>query len=267
MKTRQPKRGLLLVLGFYAGLLLLWQGLGFFREALHLPPNYLFPTPWDVVHRLVELHRDGVLFPSIKTTLMRMGVGFCLSAAIGLCIGLAMGTNWAINRTLKSLFLGLQTLPTAAWVPISFMLFGWTDTGIYFVIIMSSTSAMAIATSDGILNIPPIYLRAARTLGTGPVALYWRVIIPAALPNIVTGLKLGWTLGWHGAVSAELIKNMIGLGWLLQMGRELNDMPQVIGIMLVIIGFGLILDQFLFGVIERRIRRRWGLTAEEDLKR
>lgn len=262
MSSRQPKKGLLLVLGFYAGLFALWQGL----SSLHLTADYLFPSPYHVAHRMVELYREGFLFPSIRTTLARMGIGFALSATIGLFIGLAMGTSWAINRSLKSLFLGLQTLPTAAWVPVSLIIFGFSDHGIYFVIIMSSTSAMAIATSDGILNIPPIYLRAARTLGTRPVALYWRVIIPAALPNIVTGLKLGWTLGWHGAVSAELIKSSIGLGFLLQMGRELNDAAQVIGIMLVTIVFGLILDQFLFGVIERRIRRRWGLTAEEDLK-
>ncbi len=97
--------------------------------------------------------------------------------------------------------------------------------------------------------------------------MYHRVIMPAALPGIVTGLKLGWTLGWHGAVSAELIKSSVGLGYLLYMGRELNDAAQVIGIMIVTIIFGLILDRFLFGSIEGRIRRRWGLTGEEDLAR
>jgi NitT/TauT family transport system permease protein len=163
------------------------------------------------------------------------------------------------------LFLGLQTLPTAAWAPVSVLIFGLSDRGIYFVVVMSSMSAVAIATADGILNIPPIYLRAARTLGTPSWAMYERVIMPAALPGIVTGLKLGWTLGWHGAVSAELIKSSIGLGFLLYMGRELNDAAQVIGIMLLTILFGLLLDQFLFGLIERKIRYRWGLTAEQDL--
>jgi NitT/TauT family transport system permease protein len=262
MKSRPPKKGILLVLGFYAGLLALWQLITWLRVA----PDYLFPSPWQVGQRLVELGQTNMLWPSARATLTRMCIGFALSGMIGLCIGLAMGTNWAINRSLKSLFLGLQTLPTAAWVPVSLMIFGLSDTGIYFVIIMSSTSAMAIATSDGILNIQPIYLRAARTLGTPPWAMCWRVIIPAALPNIVTGMKLGWTLGWHGAVSAELIKSSIGLGFLLHMGRELNDAAQVIGMMLVTIVFGLLLDQCLFGVIERKIRRRWGLTAEEDLK-
>jgi NitT/TauT family transport system permease protein len=180
---------------------------------------------------------------------------------LGLIIGLFMGTSRIVNSCLKSLFLGLQTLPTAAWVPISLLLFGLSDRGIYFVIIMSSVAAIAIATSAGILNIPPLYLRAARTLGTPAIAMPFRVIVPAALPSIVTGIKLGWTLGWHGAVSAELIKSSVGLGYLLFMGRELNDASQVIGIMLLTIFFGLVLDRFFFGVIERRIRIRWGLEA------
>lgn len=263
MKAWQPNKGLLLVLGFYLGLLVLWQGL----SSLRIAPEYQFPSPLHVAERMMELHREEMLWPSIRATLTRMAIGFGLAAILGLLIGLAMGTSWSINKCLKSLFLGLQTLPTAAWAPISLMIFGLSDEGIYFVIVMSSTSAMAIATSDGILSIPPIYLRAARTLGTRPFALYFRVIIPAALPSIVTGMKLGWTLGWHGTVSAELIKSYMGLGWLLQMGRELSDAPQMIGIMLLTIAIGLLLDQFLFGVIERRIRHRWGLTAEEDLKR
>jgi NitT/TauT family transport system permease protein len=260
MKTA-TRRSAWLVVSFYCSLLILWQALASLRFA----PDYLFPSPVEVIRRLIELAQDNLLWPSVKTTLLRMVFGFLLAAAIGLAMGIAMGTNWVINKTMKSLFVGLQMLPTAAWVPLSLLIFGLKDAGLYFVIVMSSTSAVAIATADGILNIPPIYLRAARTLGTPKWAMYGRVIIPASLPNVVIGLKLGWTLGWHGAVSAELIKSSIGLGFLLYMGRELNDAAQVIGIMVLTIIFGLILDRFLFGVIERKIRRRWGLTGEEDL--
>lgn len=263
MKNRPPqRRGLWIVFVFYLVILAVWQLLA----TLKVSPDYLFPSPLQVARRMIELEQQQMLWPGIKATLGRMVTGFGLSLAIGSILGLAMGTNWVINRGLKSLFLGLQTLPTAAWVPVSLLIYGLSDKGIYFVIVMSSMSAIAIATSDGILNIPPIYLRAARTLGTPRWAMYGRVIIPAALPSLVTGLKLGWTLGWHGAVSAELIKSTNGLGFLLQMGRELNDAAQVIGIMLLTVFFGLLLDQCLFGLIERRIRRRWGLTAEEDLK-
>ncbi len=212
-----------------------------------------------VGERTRELWIDGYFLPSLKATLLRMLIGFALSVLIGLGFGLAMGISQIANQCLKSLFLGLQTLPSAAWVPISLLIFGLSDRGIYFVIIMSSTAAVAIATADGIANIPPLYLRAARTLGTPRWAMSWRVILPAALPGIVTGIKLGWTMGWHGAVSAELIKSSLGLGFLLHMGRELNDMSQVVGIMIATVLLGLMLDRFLFGVIEHRIRVRWGL--------
>jgi NitT/TauT family transport system permease protein len=262
MKSPQKKSGALLVPLFYLFVLVLWQCLA----SLPKSRDYLFPSPVQVIGRLIELARDHLLLPSVIATIRRMSIGFAISAAIGLMIGAAMGTSWIVNKTLKSLFLGLQTLPTAAWAPVSVLIFGLSDRGIYFVVVMSSMSAVAIATADGILNIPPIYLRAARTLGTPAWAMYERVILPAALPSIVTGLKLGWTLGWHGAVSAELIKSSVGLGFLLYMGRELNDAAQVIGIMLLTIVFGLLLDQFLFGLIERKIRHRWGLTAELDLE-
>lgn len=257
MSTTPEPGTKLYVVTFYLLLLGFWQTLFSFE----LIPDYLFPSPLQVGFRLWELARDGLLWPSISATLARMTIGFSGAAALGLVIGVVMGMSRVVNQCLRSLFLGLQTLPTAAWVPISLLLFGLSDHGIYFVILMSSVAAVAIATSDGILHIPPLHLRAARTLGTPGYAMPLRVILPAALPGIVTGVKLGWTLGWHGAVSAELIKSSVGLGFLLYMGRELNDAAQVLGIMLLTILFGLLLDRFLFGQIEYRIRRRWGLTG------
>jgi len=259
MKSDQVKRTAIYVTLFYVLLFAVWQVL----FSAGLIPDYLFPSPMQVGRRLWELGADNYLLPSITATLSRMLIGFGISAAIGLLVGLMMGTSAIINSCLKSLFLGLQTLPTAAWVPISLLLFGLSVHGIYFVIIMSSFPAIAIATSSGILHIPPLYLRAAKTLGTRWFGMPTRVILPAALPAIITGLKLGWTLGWHGGVSAELIKSTVGLGFLLNFGRELNDASQVIGIMLVTILFGLLLDRFIFGIIERKIRIRWGLEGKE----
>lgn len=241
---------------FYLCLIIFWQMV----FELKFLPAYIFPSPVMVFETLWDLAvRRPLLWQGLKATLSRVAVGFGLSVVIGLLFGLAMGMSSVVNQSLKSLFLGLQTLPTVAWVPISIVIFGLKDSGIYFVIIMSSVAAVAISTADGIANIPPMYLRAAQTLGTSRWAMGWRVILPAALPSIVTGIKLGWTMGWHGAVSAELIQKTAGLGFLLQMGRDLADMPQVIGIMIVTIIIGLTLDRFLFGAIEHRIRQRWGL--------
>ena len=260
MKKPNGKLSRYSVLLFYLFLLLVWQALYLIRVI----PDYLFPSPWQVARRLFELATDGLLWPSVRETLIRMAAGFAVAAAIGLIIGLLMGTSVIVNRCLRSLFLGLQTLPTAAWVPVSLLIFGLKEEGIYFVILMSGMPAVAIATSDGIAHIPPIYIRAGRTLGTSRLAMPFSIILPAALPGIVTGIKLGWTLGWHGAVSAELIKSSVGLGYLLYMGRELNDASQVIGIMVITILIGLLLDRFVFGLVEKRIRKRWGLLKTDE---
>ncbi len=259
MNGPERKTSTIYVLAFYIFLLTAWQSLYSFGAVA----DYLFPSPLQVARRLWELGSDGLLWPSVQATLVRMAVGFVTAALIGLFIGVLMGMSKLVNRCLSSLFLGLQTLPTAAWVPVSLLIFGIKEQGIYFVILMSAAPAIAIATSDGIVRIPPIYIRAAKTLGTSRLAMPKTVILPAAMPSIVTGLKLGWTLGWHGAVSAELIKSTVGLGFLLYMGRELNDASQVLAIMLVTILVGLLLDRFAFGVVERKIQRRWGLETQE----
>jgi len=248
------------LLAFLLLLLAVWQGVW----SLGVLPGYSLPSPAQVGGRLAQLAGDGTLWPSVRASVVRMILGFVLSAVLGLALGLAMGLSPMTDSCLRSLFLGMQTLPSVAWVPIALLLFGLGNAAIYFVIVMSSVAAMAIATADGIAHIPPHYLQAARSLGTSGGALATRVALPAALPGIVTGVKLGWTLGWHGVVSAELIKSSIGLGFLLHAGRELNDAAQVVGIMLVTIFLGLLLDRLLFAWVERRIRVRWGFAAASE---
>jgi NitT/TauT family transport system permease protein len=156
------RRMRLYVVGFYLLLFGAWQ----LVISLRWAPDYLFPSPFQVFKRLYELITEGFMLPSIQATLVRMAIGYSIAAAIGLVIGLVMGISAIAHACMKSLFLGLQTLPTAAWAPLSLLIFGLKDEGIYFVIVMSAAPAIAIATADGILNIPPIFLRAARTLGT-----------------------------------------------------------------------------------------------------
>src|SRR6266481_4951808 len=172
MKSTRPTK--VYVVALYVFLLVSWQSLYSFGAI----PDYLFPSPKQVAVRLWEMAIEGLLWPSIKATLIRMVIGFAVAAIIGLLIGLLMGMSRLVNNCLRSLFLGLQTLPTAAWVPVSLLLFGISDHGIHFVLIMSSVPAIAIATSDVILEIPPIYIRAAKTLGTSPLAMPLTVILP-----------------------------------------------------------------------------------------
>lgn len=250
------KASLLPPILFYSFIMLFWQLI----ISYQIIPDYIFPSPLGVLSRIYELFSDGYLLPSIKATIGRMLIGYLLAASLGIFLGAAMGVNATARQCLKSLFLGLLTLPTAAWAPISLIFFGLSDRAIDFVIVMSAMPAVAISTAEAIHSVPALYVKAGLTLGTPKWAMPIRVMLPAALPRILTGVKLGWTLGWHGAVSAELIKSSVGLGYLLHMGRELNDAPQVIGIMLITIIIGVLIDQLVFRVIERKVYRRRGLS-------
>lgn len=238
---------------------LLIVGIWYVAALIPVAPSYLLPSPGEVIDRLYTLYADGMLMPSIQMTFVRMITGFLLAASIGLALGLLMSISTLLARALRSFFLGVQTLPTAAWVPLAILIFGLKDSGIWFVIIMSCFPAVAIATCDGIARVAPLWIKVGQTYGLTQFRMVREILVPASFPTIITGLRMGWTLGWHGAVSAELIKSSAGLGFLLHMGREMQDMSQVIGIMLLTILFGLLIDRLVFMTIERRIAKQWGL--------
>jgi NitT/TauT family transport system permease protein len=168
--------------------------------------------------------------------------------------------RWA-KDTFGMLVLGLQALPSICWLPLAILWFGLNERAILFVVVMGAVFSIAQASEDGIRNTAPIYLRAARNLGARGWRLYANVVLPAALPSIVTGMKMGWSFAWRSLMAGELLYALPSLGNLLMLGRELNNMGQVIAVMLVIIGLGLVSDQLVFGLIERRVRSRWGLAA------
>ena len=215
-----------------------------------------------VTERLGELVSDRSLPIAIMLSLKRLCIGYVVSLATGLLLGMLFGwSNW-LRGSFGTLLMGFQSLPSVAWVPLATIWFGLSDAAIYFVIVMSSFSSVAIAFSDGIRGVNPLYVRASRTMGVRGAGLYSRVVLPAAFPSIITGLKLGWTFGWHGVVAAEMMQSLPGLGFLLHMGRELGDMSQVIGTMFVVIAIGFLVERLFFARIESQIHQRWGLKRK-----
>jgi NitT/TauT family transport system permease protein len=241
---------------FFAALLTLWETL--FR--LNLWPDYIFPAPSDVVSTLARGFGNGTFLIGIGGSLWRLLQGYALATMIGLSLGLLMAQLRWLKETLGLLVMGLQTLPSICWLPLALLWFGLNERAILFVIIMGAVLSIAQATEDGIRNTSPIYLRAARNLGARGWQLYISVILPSALPSIVTGMKLGWSFAWRSLMAGELLYTLPGLGNLLMMGRELNDMSQVIAVMVVIVALGLITDRLVFGALEQRVRERWGLA-------
>src|SRR5581483_5792451 len=241
---------------FFAALLAAWEIL--FRLKLWAP--YIFPSPSAVAQSLVGGFMDGSYPIAIGVSMMRICIGFGISLVIGLPLGLLLGRVRFLSDTLGTVLNGLQTLPSICWLPLALIWFGLNESAILFVVVMGAVLSIAIAAEGGVKNTPPPYLRAAHNLGASGWNLYRHVIFPAALPSILTGLRLGWSFAWRSLMAGELIYITLGLGQLLAMGRDLNDLAQVMAVMLVIIALGLAVDRAVFSPLERNVRRKWGLS-------
>ncbi|MBI4675027.1 MAG: ABC transporter permease [Chloroflexi bacterium] len=241
---------------FFAVIVVGWELL--FR--LKLWPPYIFPSPFAVGSSLIGGILDGAYPIGIGVSMTRILIGFALSIAIGLPLGLLIGRVAFLSDTFGSVLNGLQTLPSICWRPLALIWFGLNESAILFVVVMGAVLSIAIAAEGGVKNTPPQYLRAAHNLGARGWRLYRHVIFPAALPSILTGLRLGWSFAWRSLMAGELIYITLGLGQLLAMRRDLNDLSQVMAVMLVIIALGLTVDRAVFSPLERNVRQRWGLS-------
>ncbi len=203
---------------------------------------------------------DGRLGAAVARSLSRLVQGYALAVAIGVPLGIAMARSAVVNGMLRPIVLGLQALPSICWMPLAILWFGLSEHAITFVVVMGSLLAVAIASEDAIAGVDPTLLRAAGTLGIRRLRFHAGVLLPAALPAILTGLKLGWSFAWRALMAGELLFVSGGLGQLLQAGRELLDAAQVMGVMATIVAIGIAVDQIVFRAVELRVRRRWGLA-------
>ena len=240
---------------FYALLLAVWKAL----FGLRLWPQYLFPSPERVFETLIDGFRDKSFIIGIVVSLKRLVIGYLISMVFGTLLGLLIGKFKLLDETIGGFIVGLQTLPSICWLPLAILWFGLSEAAITFVVVMGSLLSITIATDGGVKNIQPIYLRAGKNMGAKGQKLFFNVMLPAAFPSILMGLKQGWSFAWRSLMAGEILFVSLGLGHLLNMGRELNDMSQVIAVMIIIVCIGVIMDMLVFGVLEKRVRRIWGL--------
>jgi NitT/TauT family transport system permease protein len=203
----------------------------------------IFPTPWQVVMGTLELARDGTLWSDIGASLMRVGVGFLLAVSIAVPLGLWMGWIKGAFSTLNPIFQILRPISPIAWIPIAILWFGVGDASPIFLIFMSSVFPMVVQTTAGVHTIERRYLRAAENFGVSRYTLFSRVIIPAVLPQIIVGMRIGLGVAWLVVVAAEMIALRSGLGYLIIDSRNAgNRYDLVIGGMVIIGLIGLSLD-------------------------
>lgn len=188
-------------------------------------------------------------------------LGYAVAVVIGTAIGLAVARFAVLRAAIGSLITGLQTMPSIAWFPFAILLFGLTEQAILFVIVLGAAPSIANGVISGVDDVPPAFLRTAHVLGARGMSLLTHVIVPAALPSYMAGLKQGWAFAWRSLMAGELlviIAERPSLGVQLQFYREFADAPGLIAVMIVILAIGVVVDS-IFNQIMNGIRRRRGL--------
>jgi NitT/TauT family transport system permease protein len=243
-----------------AALVLVW----IVWELIHLSgwKKFVLPGPGVTLSNLWSQLQTGLLWHAIGDTLERAVIGYALALVIGTVVGLLVARIAPLRAAVGSLITGLQTLPSAAWLPFAIILFGLNTSAILFVIVMAATPAIANGLIAGVDYTPPLLLKAGKVMGLRGLSLTRYLIMPAALPTFVAGMKQAWAFAWHGLLTAELLVLVAGepsIGVLFSADQDQTDMPSTIAIMIVILVLGIAVDA-LFGVANRAIRKRWGLT-------
>jgi NitT/TauT family transport system permease protein len=237
-----------------------WQ-LAFLAE---IKPSYALPSPAHVWETFWSTLQDGRAAEAIWTSLSRGGIGFALSLVIGTLLGLAMWWSRWLRAAIGPIVSGLQSLPSVAWVPAAIIWFGLTNAAIYTVVLLGAVPSIANGLLTGMKQVPPLFDRVGRVLGLSAIARTRHVLLPAALPGYLGGLRQGWAFAWRSLMAAELITYSPalgqGLGQLLNLGRELSQMSLVITSIALILVVGMAIELLVFAPVERRVLNRRGLT-------
>jgi NitT/TauT family transport system permease protein len=228
--------------------------------------EYVLPGPNKVLPALTDLLATEKFWRAVGITMRRAVTGYALAMVIGSMIGLAVSRFRLLRSAVGSLVTGLQTMPSIAWFPLAILLFGLTEQAIMFVVVLGAAPSIANGLIGGVDHVPPLVLRAGRMIGARGVGLYRHVILPAALPTYVGGLKQGWGFAWRSLMAGELlviVANRPSIGDQLQFAREFSRSAQMLALMIVILVIGIVVDT-IFGRADLTIRRRWGLIDHSN---
>ena len=236
----KPVREVLPALAVFAALLALWWLVVWATQSV------VFPTPWQVVTGTLELAGDGSLWEHIGASLFRVGTGFTLAMLVAVPLGLWMGWVRGAYATLNPIFQMLRPISPIAWIPIAILWFGVGNVSPIFLIFISSVFPMIVQTVAGVHTIEQRYLRAAANFGVSRRTLFRQVVIPAVLPQIIVGMRIGLGVAWLVVVAAEMIALRSGLGYLIIDSRNAGNRYDLVIAGMIIIGLiGLMLDRLM----------------------
>ncbi|ANN19952.1 sulfate ABC transporter permease [Amycolatopsis orientalis] len=254
-------RGFVPPVVFLVLLIALWQALW----AAAFWPESMLPSPLAVWDELVGITVDGEIFEFVWTSVHRAALGFLIGVVIGTPLGLLVAKVRLVRAAVGPFLTGLQSLPSVAWVPAAILWFGLNDASIYFVVLLGSVPSIANGLVAGIDQIPPILPRVGQVMGAGRLSSARHILLPAALPGFLAGLKQGWAFSWRSLMAAELIALSPalgkGLGAYLNEGSSFNSMEAVISAIFLILLVGVGIELIVFRPLERSVLRARGLTA------
>jgi NitT/TauT family transport system permease protein len=227
-------------------------------ELAHSP---LAPGPVEVARAIVAGVRDGTLVRALLTTLARLIVGYGIALALGIPLGTALARSPFVKQAVGPVVMGLSSVPSICWLPLAILWFGLSEVAIQLVVVLGAALPVAMATENAVRHVPPSIERAARTMGARGARLMLTVTLPAALPGILGGAKIGWTFALRSLMAGELLFVSGGLGQLLETGRDLGDTALVLAVVVVIVALGRASEALLFGRADREVARRWGVES------
>ncbi|MGM0943072.1 MAG: ABC transporter permease [Bacillota bacterium] len=233
----------------------IWQ----FIYSLNIFEAIVFPSPITVATALYEGFTSGDLVKALGASFKHLLFGMSLAILFGTIIGVILGKSKQADETAGMYLIALQSIPSIVWVPLAIMLFGFTEFSVIFVVVLGGTFVMAINVRSAIQNVSPQLIRAAKTMGTQGLRLFYRVEVPAGIPYFMTGIRLAWAFSWRALMAGELLSNGPGLGYSLSYAQDYDRMDQVIGIIIIIGVIGAIVDHFVFSKLEHTVMKRWGL--------
>lgn len=219
----------------------------------------MFPSLIQVLQTLFTGITNGQIVVAIGKSMSRLLIGFSIATSLGLVFGYLIWRFKLVEDTLGFLVTALQSIPSIVWFPLAIIWFGLNDLSILFIVTIGATWTMTISATSGFKNVPVLYQRVAKTLGSSGVHFLKTVILPASVPQIISGLRIAWAFSWRALMAGELLGSGGGLGHLLETGRSLGQMDLVISVMIIIGIIGVIMDNVVFLRLEKNVQKKWGI--------
>lgn len=222
-------------------------------------PEFMFPSPAGVLKTIYKGIVDGSYLIALLFSLKRLLLGYFIAIVLGAFIAIAISRSKTLDETFGMLILSLQSVPSVVWLPLALLWFKMGETSIIFVVVVGGVWNMIMNALSGIRSVDPILLKSGRNLGYKNIRLFINIVLPASVPQLITGARLSWAFCWRALMAAEILGTGTGLGQILMWGRDMGNMKTVLSIMFLIALTGLITDNLIFKKIEDKVYKKWGL--------